>query len=71
MCTTDGCSKGTYTLSLKMTPLNHLLEAPSAYSPDNVDIATFIEVTSIIGGSDAVEEFLACGLWHLSEKDWF
>jgi hypothetical protein len=28
----------------------------------------FVEVTSIIGGHDAVEEFLSCGLWPLSEK---
>jgi hypothetical protein len=28
----------------------------------------FVEVTSIIGGHDAVEDFLSCGLWPLSEK---
>jgi hypothetical protein len=28
----------------------------------------FIEVTSIIGGCNVVEEFLACDIWPLSEK---
>jgi hypothetical protein len=51
-----------------MTPLNYLMEAPSACGLDNVNVAAFVEATSIIRGRDAVEEFLACGLWPLSEK---
>jgi hypothetical protein len=64
----DGCGKGSYLLSSTMNPLNHLLEAPSTRGPDDTNIAAFIEATSIIGSCDIVEEFLACGLWPLSEK---
>jgi hypothetical protein len=49
-----------------MTPLCHLVEAPSFYGLENADFAAFIEATSIIGGSRC------CGrvsrLWLLSEK---
>jgi hypothetical protein len=33
---------------------------------DDVNVAAFIEAAGIIGGCDAVEEFLACGIWLLS-----
>jgi hypothetical protein len=33
----------------------------------DVDMVAFAEATSIIGGHDAVEEFLACGIWPLRE----
>jgi hypothetical protein len=66
--TTDGRGKGSYLLALMMTPLNHLIEALSACGPDDANIAAFIEVTSIIKSCDAMEEFLTCGLWPLSEK---
>jgi imidazoleglycerol phosphate dehydratase HisB len=63
----DGHGKGSYPLNSMMTPLNHLLEALSAYGPDNANVSAFVKVTSIIGSHHAVEEFLACGLWPLSE----
>jgi hypothetical protein len=56
----DGRGKGSYPLSLTLTLLNHLLEAPSVSGLD--------EATSIIRSHDVVDEFLACGLWPLSEK---
>jgi hypothetical protein len=31
-------------------------------------MVAFVEAASIIGGRDAVQEFLACGMWPLSEK---
>jgi hypothetical protein len=51
-----------------MTLLCHLAEAPSFCGPKNADFAAFIEATSIIGGHNAVEEFLSCDFWPLSEK---
>jgi hypothetical protein len=60
--TTNVWGKGNHLLSSTMTPLNYLIEAPSACGPDDANIAGFVEVTSIIGGRNAVEEFLACGL---------
>jgi hypothetical protein len=54
--------KGNYPLSSTMILLTHLIEAPSSYGTDDTNAATFVEVTSIIGSHDVVEEFLACGL---------
>jgi hypothetical protein len=31
-------------------------------------MVVFAEATAIIGGRDAIEEFLACGIWPLSEN---
>jgi hypothetical protein len=36
--------------------------------PEDDDFAAFIEANSLIEGRDAVEEFLACGLWPLGEQ---
>jgi hypothetical protein len=36
-----------------------------------VDVAAFIKATSIIGGRDTVEDFLACSIWPLSESCYF
>jgi hypothetical protein len=35
---------------------------------EDANFGAFVEATSIIGGHDAVEEFLTCGLWPLSEN---
>jgi hypothetical protein len=45
-----------------MTQLNYLLDAPFECDPEDRNVAAFIEAASIIGGRDAVEEFLACGM---------
>jgi hypothetical protein len=60
--------KGSYPLSSTMTRLNYLTEAPSSCGLEDANFVAFIEATSIIGGRDAVEEFLASGLWPLREK---
>jgi hypothetical protein len=60
--------KGTYPLSCTMIPLNYLMEVTFECGPKDIYVVSFTEVASIIGGHDAVEEFLACGLWPLSEK---
>jgi hypothetical protein len=51
-----------------MTQLNYLMEAPFECAPDDANVTAFVEATSIIGCCDVVEEFLACGMWSLSEK---
>jgi hypothetical protein len=62
----DVRGKGSYPLSSMMTRLNYLTETPCGL--EDANFAAFIEATSIIGGHDAVEEFLTSGLWPLSEK---
>jgi hypothetical protein len=59
--------KGSYPLSSAITWLNYLTEVPSCGSED-ANFATFVVVTSIVGGHNSVEEFLASGLWPLSKK---
>jgi hypothetical protein len=51
-----------------MIQLHYLMEAAFECSPKDANVAAFIEAASIIGGHDTVEEFLACGMWPLSEK---
>jgi hypothetical protein len=60
--------KGCYPLSSTMTRLNYLTEAPSCCGSEDANFATFVEVTSIFRSRDLVKEFLASGLWPLSEK---
>jgi hypothetical protein len=50
-----------------MTELSYLTEVPSSYGSDDADFVAFVEATSLIGGHNVVEEFLACGLWPLGE----
>jgi hypothetical protein len=50
-----------------MTKLNYLMEVPSSCGPEDANFVAFVEVTSLIGGRDVVEEFLACGLWPFGE----
>jgi hypothetical protein len=51
-----------------MTPLDYLSDVPFECSPGDANVAAFTEAASLIGGRDAVEEFLACGIWPLNEK---
>jgi hypothetical protein len=51
-----------------MTLLNYLSDVSFEGGPGDVNVAAFTEVASIIRGRDAVEEFLACSIWPLSEK---
>jgi hypothetical protein len=64
----DGQGKESYPLSFVMTQLNYLTEVPFECALDDVNVAAFVEAASFIGGRDAVEEFLACGMWPLHEK---
>jgi hypothetical protein len=61
-------TSSTYPLSSKMTPLVHEMDVSSSCSPEDAHLAAFIQVTSLIGGRDAVEEFLASGLWPLGQQ---
>jgi hypothetical protein len=51
-----------------MTLLNYVMEVTFECGPADADVGAFTEAASIIGGYDTIEEFLACGLWPLSEK---
>jgi hypothetical protein len=64
----DAHGKGNFPLSSTMTHLNYLTESPSSCGSEDANFAAFVEATSIFSGRDAVEEFLASGLWPLSEK---
>jgi hypothetical protein len=64
----DVRGKGKYPLRSTMTPLDHLTDATFECSPEDVNVVAFAKVTSIIGGHDVVEEFLACGIWPLSKS---
>jgi hypothetical protein len=65
----DVCGKGTYLLRSEMNPLDYLTDAPHACIVDDVNVLAFKEAAVIIGGIDAVKEFLACRIWLLSD-DW-
>jgi hypothetical protein len=51
-----------------MMELNYLTKVPSSCDLEDNDFAAFVEATSLIGGRDAVEEFLAGGLWTLGNS---
>jgi hypothetical protein len=51
-----------------MTPLVHEMDVSSSCGPEDADFMAFIEVTSRTSGRDAVEEFLASGLWPLGQQ---
>jgi hypothetical protein len=65
--TADVRGKGTYPLSCTMTPFSYATEVTFECGPVDADVAAFTKAASIIGGRNAVEEFLACGMWPLSE----
>jgi hypothetical protein len=58
--------KGIFTLHSYMTRLDFVME-PSFQCPDDeAGEVAFIKATRAIGGRDAVEEYMACGLFPLS-----
>jgi hypothetical protein len=58
----------TYPLSSKMTPLVYEMDVSSSCGPEDADFMAFIEVTSLVGGRNAVEDFLTSGLWTLGQQ---
>jgi hypothetical protein len=52
-----------------MNALNYLTEVPHNWSADDINVIAFKEAAKIIGGWHAVEEFLANGIFPLS-NDW-
>jgi hypothetical protein len=51
-----------------MTPLVHEKDVSSSCGSEDVDLAAFVEATSLIGGQDTTEEFLASSLWPLGQQ---
>jgi hypothetical protein len=64
----DFRDKRTYPLSSNMTKLDYLTEVCSSCGPEDANFVTFIDATSLIGGHNVMEEFLACGLWPLGQQ---
>jgi hypothetical protein len=60
--------KGVNLLYSEMNDLDYLTEAPHSCASDDVNAMAFEETTKIIGGHDAVEEYLACGIVPLSNN---
>jgi hypothetical protein len=52
----------TYPLSSQMTRLIHKMDVSSSCGPEDGDFIAFVEATSLIGGRNAVQEFLASSL---------
>jgi hypothetical protein len=55
----DVWGKWNYTLRSMMTQRNYSMDALFECGPGDVDVTIFVEVALLIGGRDAVEEFLA------------
>jgi hypothetical protein len=51
-----------------MTPLFYEMDVSSSYDAEDVDFTAFLEVASLMGGHNTVEEFLASGLWTLGQQ---
>jgi hypothetical protein len=51
-----------------MMKMNYLMEVPSSCGPEDANNMAFLEVTSLIGGHNVVEEFLASDLWPLGQQ---
>jgi hypothetical protein len=51
-----------------MTQLEYLMDALFECGPNDANVTAFTEAQMIIGGHDAVEEFLVCDIWLLSEN---
>jgi hypothetical protein len=60
--------KGSYSLRSTVAPLDYLNDSPFECGSEDEDVETFFEATSIIGGRDAVEEFLISGIWPLTDS---
>lgn len=55
----------TYPLSSSTIRLDHAMDITSWASLKDHNFVAFVDATSLIGGRDAVEEFIASGLWPL------
>jgi hypothetical protein len=64
---TEVQGKGVYLMHSEMNALDYLMEMPHNCATDDANAMAFKEVTEIIGGHNLVEEFLACGIWLLSD----
>jgi hypothetical protein len=55
----DVRGKGTYPMRSEMTVLEYLMDAPYKCSMNDVNMMAFEEAATIIGGHQAIKEFLA------------
>jgi hypothetical protein len=59
--------KGVSLLHSEMSALDYLMKVPHSYIMDDVNVLAFEESTKIIGGCNAVKDFLAYDIWPLSD----
>jgi hypothetical protein len=64
----DVRGKGNYPLRSVLNQLEYLTDAPFECGPNDANVVAFGEAAVIIGGHDAVEEFLMCDIWPLCEN---
>jgi hypothetical protein len=57
--------KGIYALHSYMTALDFAMEPPFECGDDDAGDVAFVKATRSIGGRDAIEEYMACGLFPL------
>jgi hypothetical protein len=60
--------EGSYPLSSEIKNLDYLTDASYMCDADDANVMDFMEATAIIGVRDAVDEFLTCGIWPLSDN---
>jgi hypothetical protein len=51
-----------------MTPLVYEMDVSSSCGPEDAHFMAFVDTSSLIGGHDTVEEFLASSLWPLGQQ---
>jgi hypothetical protein len=61
--------KAVYLLHSEMTTLDYVTKAPHNCSENDANAMAFEEAAKIIGGCNAIEEFLTNDIWPLSD-DW-
>jgi hypothetical protein len=54
-----------YVLNSSMAPLDFTMEPPFDCVDDHFEDIAFVRATSPISGRDAVDEYLACGMFPL------
>jgi hypothetical protein len=58
----DVRGKGSYPLRSVMSQLDYLIDALFECCPADMNVVAFAKAASIIGGRDAMEEFLVCSV---------
>jgi hypothetical protein len=60
--------KSVYDLHSRMSALDYVVELDVECPDDDPNDVAFIRTTTTIGGRDAVQEFMACKMYHLVSR---